>query len=78
VSKVKSYTQAELGAISAAEAAASNWLYDAGYDGATDEQCACICDPTRADEARAMIDHWQARCGLPEHLANAITEKLRK
>lgn len=71
------YTEAEQGAISAAEADASRWLFDAGYDPATDEQCACILDPDRADEARAMIDHWQVRCGLPAHFADAIVSRLR-
>jgi hypothetical protein len=70
------YTEQERGAISAAEAAASNWLIDAGYEGATDDQCACLLDKSRADEARGMVDHWQARCDLPEALANAILDKL--
>lgn len=71
------YNAFECGAISAAEADASRWLVDAGYDPATDEQCACILDAERADEARAMIDHWQARCGLPAHFADAIVSRLR-
>ncbi len=70
------YPESLRAVISAREAVASNWLVDAGYTGATDDECACILDPTRADEARAMIDHWQVRCGLPEHLATAIADLL--
>lgn len=70
------YTEQELGALSAAEAAASQWLVDAGYTGATDDECACITDKARADEARGMVMHWVSRCDLPEHLAKAITDKL--
>lgn len=72
------YSEAERARISAAEADASRWLVDAGYDGATDDQCACILDPTRANDARAMIEHWQIRCGLPAHFADAITSQLRR
>lgn len=60
------------GALSAKEAALSQWLFDAGYSGLTDDQCACLLDPSRNEEANDMLDHIEARCGAPEHLTMAI------
>lgn len=72
------YPEPTRGALNAALAAAGNWLCDAGYSGLFDHESECANDPQRADEARGMVDHWQARCGLPEALADAITYGLER
>jgi hypothetical protein len=65
------------GALSFAESAISTWLHDRGYTGATEDECACMLDPSRADEALAMLDHWQVRCGVPAHLIDRAAELIR-
>lgn len=56
--------------------AASDWLYDRGYSGIGDDERDCLFDPERAEEARNMVDHWQARCGLPKHFADPILDHI--
>lgn len=65
------------GAYQAAIAAASEWLYDRGYEGISDDECACLADPARAAEALDMIDHWQARCDLPDHYAAPLIAGIK-
>lgn len=59
--------------ISAAEAAVSKWLHNAGYAGIGEDEHACLLAPERACEALVMLDHWEARCDV----ARALTQPLR-
>ena len=57
--------------------AATAWLTSHGYDesdAARYEQLLCAADESRAEEARGMVDDWQARLGLPAELAETLLD----
>jgi hypothetical protein len=40
------------------------------------EELACLIDPARAEEARGMVDDWEARLGVQSHIADALREAI--
>jgi hypothetical protein len=62
------------GKLSAAEAALSNWMVDAGYSGFTDAQCALLfaTDDESIADCDGMLDDLEARVGVSESLLMAL------
>lgn len=48
----------------------NNDLTARGYAPLTQDQIECLCDGTRAEEARAMLDHLIMRCDLYMFIAD--------